>query len=160
MSVRKVFLIGTNHRYQMLGELFTVTQSQREESIPMLRDLLKRNEIRAIAEEMNKESLRKHFCRDESFACQVADALGIGHRYCDPDTATGEALSIPRGKEGNPGKERYWLEQLQTFHRFPALFIMGADHFESFRNLLMQSVFKPLKSFATGCRLTSWEMTT
>jgi hypothetical protein len=41
---------------------------------------------------------------------------------------------MPEGKEGYPKRERYWLEQLQTFDRFPALFIMGR-----FRDLLRQS---------------------
>ena len=112
----------------------------------MLRNVISRNKIRGISEEMNREALRKkHFCPDESFACQLADELGIEHRYCDPDTATRNKLFIPEGKEGYPQRERYWLEQLQTFDRFPVLFIMGADHFQSFGDLLRQSGFEVVK---------------
>ena len=108
----------------------------------MLRNVISRNKIRGVAEEMSKEVLKRRLCPDESFACQLADELGVGHRYCDPDTATRKKLSIPNGKQGHAKRERYWLEQLQTFDRFPALFIMGADHFESFRDLLRQSGFE------------------
>jgi len=106
----------------------------------VLRHLIARNEIRGIAEEMNKESLKRHFCPDESIAFQLAQELGIGHRYCDPDTATRAERSIEKGNFEK--RELYWLEQLQTFDGFPALFIMGADHFESFKNLLIQSGFQ------------------
>jgi hypothetical protein len=91
------------------------------------------------------ESLRKWRCNDHSIARQLADELGIEHRYCDPDTATRAALFIPKDKEGYPQRERYWLEQLQTFNAFPTLFIMGAGHFESFRDLLIQSGFEALE---------------
>jgi hypothetical protein len=52
-----------------------------------------------------------------------------------------KALSIPGGKEGDRKREQYWVEQLQTFDGFPALFILGADHFESFKELLIHSGF-------------------
>jgi hypothetical protein len=140
--MRKAFLIGTNHRYQILGELARVTSSQWDEFIEMLRNVISRNGIRGIAEEMSKESLRKkHFCRVESFACQLAEELGIAHRYCDPDTATRAALSITDFER----RERYWLEQLQSFDGFPAVFILGSEHFESFENLLKHSGFETVE---------------
>ena len=142
MPAPKVFLIGTYHRYQMRGGFFSVTSSQWEEFIAMLRNVIFQNGLCSIAEELNKEDLKRHFCPDESSACQLADELGVEHRYCDPDTATRNKLSIPEGKEGHPKREQYWLEQLQSFNRFPGLFIMGADHFESFRDLLRQSGFE------------------
>ena len=58
----KVFLVGTNHRYQMCTRFTSVTQSQFEEFIEMLRDTIARNGIRGIAEEMNIEGLRKWGC--------------------------------------------------------------------------------------------------
>jgi hypothetical protein len=143
--MRKVVLLGTNHRYQMFGELSPVTPTQFEEFIAMVRDVIARNGIRSIGEEMNKESLKKHFCRGESFTYQVAQELGIEHRYCDPDSATRKSLSIPEGEEGWPKREQYWLERLQTFNEFPAMFIMGARHFKSFRNLLRQSGFEAIE---------------
>jgi hypothetical protein len=143
--VHRVFLIGTCHDYQLRGEFSKVTSNQRDGFIAMLRDLTKRNAICGIGEEMNKEGLKRHFCLAESFARQVADELGIEHRYCDPDSATRKRLGIPESEAGWPQRERYWLEQLQALNRFPALFIMGAEHFESFRDLLRQAGFEAIE---------------
>jgi hypothetical protein len=51
MRVPKVLQIGTNHRYQMVSAFTPVTESQFEEFIAMLRDLISQHEIRGIAEE-------------------------------------------------------------------------------------------------------------
>jgi hypothetical protein len=131
---RKVFLIGVNHEFQMVGRFTAVSEEQFEKFRIMLRDLIKQHGIRGIGEEMNVEALHK-WGSGPSIACELANELGIAHRYCDADTAS-------RKKEGYPGKERYWLEQLEVFDGFPAFFIMGADHVDNFNNLLRESGFE------------------
>jgi hypothetical protein len=80
------------------------------------------------------------------FACQLAEELGIAHRYCDPDKPTRDPRSIPEGKEGHPKRERNWVRatakpliDLQCFS------LWGADHFESFRDLLRESRFEAVE---------------
>ena len=51
----------------------------------------------------------------------------------------------PEDEEGYPERERYWLEQLRTFDRFPVLSIIGAKHFDSFRDLTTQSGFEAVE---------------
>ncbi len=140
--MHKVFLVGTNHRYQMCTRFTAVTQSQFEEFIEMLRDTIARNGIRGIAEEMNIEGLRKWGCQEHSIGYQLARELGIAHDYSDADEATRKARSIEKGKQGDPERERYWLERLQSFDKFPVLFVLGSNHFESFTSLLTQSGFQ------------------
>jgi hypothetical protein len=70
--MRKVFLIGTNHRYQMVSAFTPVTESQFNEFIVLVRELISRNEIRGIAEEMSVEVLRNWGCNDPSIAYQLA----------------------------------------------------------------------------------------
>jgi hypothetical protein len=135
--MRKVFLVGTGHDYQMRTAFTEVSDHQFEEFIETLRGLIVQNGIRGIAEEMSIEILRNWRCTEPSIACQLAKELCIEHRYCDPDKATRQKLSIDDFEK----RERHWLEQLTTFDRFPALFICAADHFASFKNLLNQSGF-------------------
>jgi hypothetical protein len=135
--MRKVFLIGTNHEFQMVTPRTAVTEDQFEKFRTLLRELIKQHSIRGIAEEMSLESLRKWRCPDpSSIAYQLAKELGIAHRYCDPDSTTRIA------REDWEKRERYWLEQLETFDGFPAIFIMGANHFDSFNSLLKESGLK------------------
>jgi hypothetical protein len=126
----------------MCTRFTAVTQSQFEEFIEMLRDTIARNGIRGIAEQMNIEGLRKWGCQEHSIGCQLARELGMAHDYSDPDEPTRKALSIEKGKQGDPERERYWLERLQSFDKFPVLFILGANHFERFTSLLTQSGFQ------------------
>jgi hypothetical protein len=54
LAVRKVFLVGTCHDYQLLGEFSKVTKAQLDEFIEMLRDVIERDRIRSTGEEMTK----------------------------------------------------------------------------------------------------------
>jgi hypothetical protein len=137
--MRSVYLAGTAHRYQRDSTL--VPESQIEELRKMLREIIEQKGIRGIAEEMSKDGLP--FSRNRrSVGKQLADQLGLAHDYSDPDEATRKALSIEKDKQGDPKRERYWLERLQSFVEFPILFILGARHFESFASLLTQSGFQ------------------
>jgi hypothetical protein len=140
--MREVYLIGVNHKYQLgLSPIIPVdaTPGDFEEFRDLLRDVVARHDIGGIAEEMSVGGLRKHFIQGDSVPCILAGEIGLPHRYCDPDLVTREALGIKTPKE----REAYWLEQLAMFDKFPALFISGADHINSFQSLLTDSGFRP-----------------
>ena len=116
--------------------------------------------IRAVAEEMNEEALTEKNCT-ASIPMEIASALQMPHRFCDPNRTERTKLEIrqeneiriqawllsttlsdselaARVKESYAMRERYWLEQLRTLNAWPVLFICGADHVASFCELLKQ----------------------
>jgi hypothetical protein len=126
------------------GLLLALKMERLKNSRAMIRAVIARHGIRGIAQEMSPEGVHA-LQKTGSVGFSLCRELGLAHLYCDPDAATREALFIPKGEEGNPKRERYWLEQLQAFAGFPALFILGANHFESFKNLLTQSGFQVIE---------------
>jgi hypothetical protein len=116
--------------------------------------------VRAIAEEWSvgaNELKGVHL----SVRKDIADLLGIAHRYCDPsiskrkalgilideaDTYLGEFLS-GRGpqeveaevRDSHARRRRYWLEQLLELDVWPLLFVCGATHTEPFSPLLQDN---------------------
>ena len=132
--MRTVLLIGTNHVYQRPDirgseEFRTLIEDSREE-----------HDIKIIAEEMSLDVLHKYGAT-ESSCKQVADSIGIPHLYCDPSYKEQKKLGIKQpGRERDPVadaiREDYWLEHILKQNSWPVLFICGADHTESFRDLL------------------------
>ena len=126
----------------------------------MLKTAIQRHNIKGIAEEMNSEGLIKLLGIDQarklrrlpenqdmpepverdSIGFNLAKELGLFHRYCDPDIATRKARNFNLPKDREP----YWIEQLSSFEGFPSLFILGADHVNSFMCLLEKSGFQPV----------------
>lgn len=92
--MRTAWIIGTRHDYQMLRP--GVSDSGSERFRRVLTALSSDNGIRAIGEEMSPEGLRKAGASD-SVCRQVAEALGILHRYCDPSCEERRALGIAKG---------------------------------------------------------------
>jgi hypothetical protein len=72
-----VLLIGTRHDYQRPGcQGAGQFRAQVEAAC-------RKHGIRLLAEEMSLDAL--HLCGAHRSVCQeVADSLGIAHRYCDP----------------------------------------------------------------------------
>ena len=112
--------------------------------------------MKAIAEEMSIEALEDYGVR-RSIGQQVADALHIAHRYCDPSRQEREAHGIFQendirmaGFHANSEpheveaaiqdafamRELYWLAHVLQLDTWPVLFICGANHTEAFRDLL------------------------
>ena len=83
------------------------------------------------------------------------------HRFCDPNreerarldirqendirlqdwlskSKLTEAEFLSRVMESYTRRERYWVEQLNDFNVWSVLFVCGADHVTSFRQLLEQ----------------------
>ena len=140
--MRAVFLVGVNHQYQVGPDGIIPVAASREDFSKFedfLQNVIEDHKIRGIAEEMSHCALRRHHVLDDSFPCQLAVKIGLPHRYCDPDAATQTELNITEDTQ----REQYWVNELTTFDTFPALFILGSDHLESFKALLVESGLQP-----------------
>jgi hypothetical protein len=153
IEVRTALLIGTNHRFQLPWPRDQEPKQFRE----MIATTCKQKGVKAIAEEMCVDGL-KPFGFHESVCKQVADALHLAHRYCNPSIQEHKDRGIiidevtfrHEGAVANKSpqqiedeirasheiRECYWLKQLRKLESWPVLFVCGADHTEPFRALL------------------------
>jgi len=139
--MRSVYLIGSNHTYQYGSRPFCdASENALAEYRECLVASIARYKIVGIAEEMNVYCLRSYFIQGDSVAFNLAAKLGLVHRYCEADPGVREA----RGIKTPAQRERYGIEQLETFNAFPAIFLLGSDHIGSFTNLLKESGFQPV----------------
>jgi hypothetical protein len=133
--MRAVFLVGTNHQYQ-IGPNGIIPVDVPAEHFLAFRDFLQivieRHKIRGIAEEMSLYALERQWVHSDSVPCELAKEIGLPHQYCNPDTVMPDSQ-----------REQYWINELIAFNTFPVLFILGACHVESFNSLLIQSEFQP-----------------
>jgi len=146
-----VIVVGTSHTIQIADP----------ELKQFLESLCREFNVHAVAEEMSEEALAEKDCA-ASIPMQVASALQMPHRFCDPNRVERAKLAIrqvneiraqawlsnstlseseiaERVMESYAKRERYWLEQLRSLNVWPVLFICGADHVASFCNLLKQN---------------------
>jgi len=149
--MRSVILIGTGHKHQWPGV------PTADEFRAFIEHVCAEFHVRAIAEEMSAEALaQKHISQS---ACEkIAKALGISHRYCDPNNKRRTALGIKGEQEiryagfqndwdkeelereiraSHSIREHYWMEQLLDLDCWPTLFVCGANHVEPFQELLV-----------------------
>lgn len=153
-DLRTVLVIGTSHEYQRpLPESASQAPGRFR---ALVAATCRQQGVRAIAEEMSLDALQRHGAH-ESVCKQVAEALGIAHRYCDPSTKEQEALGVAEGdsirmsgyfanrsqeeieaavRASDAIRERCWLECLLELDSWPVLFVCGANHTEPFRELL------------------------
>jgi hypothetical protein len=90
--------------------------------------------------------------------CQrIADAIGVPHRYCDPDNRQRQILGIcdetdirsraflnnwngaatdQKVRASHESRERFWLDQLLVLDLWPVVFVCGANHAKSFSSVL------------------------
>jgi hypothetical protein len=147
--MRNVVLIGTSHKHQL------PENSEADAFCAFIRQLYATKAFQAIAEEMSLEELaNRHVTR--SICTQIANELGVCHQYCDPDKEQRSALGLRHNniikadgwlydwsqekieqeiKTSHSVRERYWLEKLLNLDRWPVLFVCGACHVKSFRDL-------------------------
>ena len=140
--MRKVYLIGTTHKYQCgRAKLAQVHPTSRDIQAfkDFLRSTVEDNSLKGITEEMSKDSLKKYDVLNGSIPFKLATEIGVAHRYCDADTKARRSM----GPDLNKEREKYWIQQLIEFDKFPVLFILGADHAKSFQTLLSASSFDP-----------------
>jgi hypothetical protein len=133
---RAVYLIGVDHRFQRVGSLGLPPEVTVEFAFT-LKKMVREHHVRGIAEEMSIDGLGMHRAAGGSLPFLVARELGLPHRYCDPSRATQRELGI----QSDMQRERYWLDQLNSFAAYPCLFILGATHTTSFSSLLGASGF-------------------
>jgi hypothetical protein len=133
---RAVYLIGVDHRFQRVGSLGLPTEVTAEFA-STLKELVREHQIRGIAEEMSVDGLGMHKAAGGSLPFLVARELGLPHRYCDPSRETQHQFGI----KSDAQRERYWLDQLNSFAEYPCLFVLGATHSTSFSSLLAESGF-------------------
>jgi hypothetical protein len=152
--MKLVLLIGTSHDYQR------VRGGTRDTGPEQLRAVIAgvavQHGVRAIAEEMSPEALVAYKATD-SVGRQVAAVLGIAHRLCDPESTERQALGYREDDDIRMAgffagrdhdaieavvrasyaiRERRWLEHLLELDLWPVLFICGANHVESFEEIV------------------------
>lgn len=92
--MRTVWIIGTSHNYQQLR--LGANDLGPEQFRVVLTAISSDKGVRAMGEEMSLESLELNGAYD-SVCRQVAHALGIPHRYCDPCSEERRDLGIIKG---------------------------------------------------------------
>lgn len=145
-----IIVVGTSHSIQIVNL----------ELKAFLLNLCEEFKVFAVAEEMSRDALAERNC-STSIPMQVANALQLPHRLCDPNRGQRAKLEIGQENdirvqawrsgselseseiaelvaESHAKRERYWLEQLRDFNVWPVLFVCGADHVPSFYQLLKQ----------------------
>ena len=150
---KTVLLIGTRHDYQRPG-------CQGSEQFRLqVEAACRKHSITLLAEEMSLDAL--HLYGAHRSVCQeVADFLGIAHRYCDPSIEEQKQLGIANPDKSDPSsfspvrdphgidpevaaadaiRERHWFQHIIEADSWPVLFVCGAHHVESFRALLQTS---------------------
>jgi len=149
-------LLGMNHSHQLFGQ----KDGDSAALYSHLSNLLLSRRYDAIAEELNEEAITQWGC-NESTARKAANAFGVPHCFCDPDSSERVGIGIPScenlkkilgiGKFADqkatakldaavkrfwPVREEFWLNRLRQLRCSHALFILGADHVPSFSALL------------------------
>lgn len=139
--MRSIYLIGSNHTYQFGSRPFCdVSENALAEYRSFILASIAQYQIVGIAEEMNVYCLKKRLIQGGSVAFDLATELGLAHRYCEADPEIQKA----RGIKTSGQREGYWIQQLNFFNVFPAIFLLGSDHTKSFTSLLKQSGFQPI----------------
>lgn len=148
--MKTAFLLGTRHDYQRPGNPGS------EQFRAVVTAACTERQVRFVAEEMSHEALSL-FQATTSVCKEVADAIHIQHRYCDPSSDEQRSLGIahpgkaslgafspscdyhepdPEVRAANAIRERRWLEHLMEVDLWPVLFVCGAHHTSSFQALL------------------------
>lgn len=132
-----MFLIGINHEVQYTNEYTDVSLNQA--FAKYLGEQSERFNVTLIAEEFNLEA--GSLSRATAYTAKdVADKLGIGHRFCDPNSSERKALGIPREKEDRDKnfrmREQFWFDKIKDNLHESIIFICGVDHVERFASLM------------------------
>jgi hypothetical protein len=103
----------------------------------------------------------RSFVTSATIPMLLASDAKMAHRFCDPNREERARLGIRQENdiriqawlsnsklsefeilaqvvESHARRERHWLERLNDFNVWPVLFVCGADHITSFRQLLDQ----------------------
>lgn len=150
-----ILVLGTDHRFQTKSSEFS--NGDHEAFDKFVRKLVVRHGVLAIAEELSPQALSEAGV-EHSVPEHIARSLGKVHRYCDPDKGERRALGIRneadiRGLElprrqlsevevqekvglSHRLRGEFWLRELLNLNIWPTIFVCGANHTESFTNVL------------------------
>ena len=158
--MNKVILVGTSHLIQC--ESAARESAGAETFVDYLAGLVKSFNASSLAEEMSDEGLAERGI-SETVAGNLARQLGIPYDLSDPDTQTREALGIFQRNDIEAAgflanrtraqieaevartyqiRERFWAQRLQALNAFPLVFVCGAAHVDSFRDVLTSLGFE------------------
>lgn len=151
-----MFILGTDHRYQMRGAEFNEAQHQAFAAFVMA--TAKQTGVTGLAEENSVAALAEADIAKSTIEL-ITYELGLRHRHCDPDMkkraelgmlqenqirisafpgVLAEAEVQRRLRESMQAREAYWLSELIEFNAWPVLFVCGAMHSLSFLDLLKE----------------------
>lgn len=155
---KMVIIVGTSHEYQWAGK--NLSENEISLFYAFIISLAKKHGIRAIAEEMSVEALKKEN-REHSTLFQVSKTLNICHQYSDPEIGEQERLGIlnegtveyygkyrcnwsrheidNRIENEDRKREAVWLSKIEDLNTWPLLFICGSKHTIPFRKLLAET---------------------
>jgi hypothetical protein len=149
-----IHIVGINHELQHTAPPWRAAleevQRARREFQTYLCTLAGRLKPQVIAEEFSQQALdnlsKAHNLSVVSTVKAVADTLGVEHRFCDPDDAERLRLGLPDpyldhyGESEKPRFDRirecYWLSRLVEVSNRDVLFVCGAEHVQSFCELV------------------------
>lgn len=168
-------VVGTSHKYQKANREVSAEAVSAFKS--HLINLCTKHSVNQISEEFNLEALKEQGL-SSSVAEQVAGDLNIKHQYADPDRSQRRRLGIRQendiraenfmdGLEGEALekhidermteyyriREGYWCDMIESTGIWPTLFICGANHFDSFCELLA------LRGVTVMKEDSDWELT-
>ena len=155
--MRRIVVIGTDHRYQFGGA--TRTEQQNLAFAALLQRLCEAHGLRCLAEEMSLDALRAQD-RTESTVATFARHRGIHHIYCDPSESVQFDMGL--GTERNANllrvlqgwseeklagaiacehrlREQYWRDRILETHTWPCLLVCGGEHAMPVSSLLAES---------------------
>ena len=112
MSVRHVVIVGTGHSYHV-----PPTGPAADEFRAFLGKICNAHQVQAIAEELSQEALAKTWKYAKSLCHDLADAIGVSHRYCDLDTAQRSAVGV-RGPQEDQLNGIYTLKNQKSSMHF------------------------------------------
>lgn len=150
----KVILIGTSHKYQCLGggaDAESIEKFKR-----MVRLACLEHGAKAVAEEMSEAAIKERRA-SESATQTLCREIGLEHQLSDPSPELRTQLSIcnvndiklkgilenwtddhieAAVRKSHETRERFWLKQLCALDVWPVVFVCGAEHCNSFVELL------------------------
>jgi len=170
---KKIIIVGTSHALQC-GKEKHHTKEQIEDFKLFVRNLIEKENIKCIAEEMNDTGLSEYEVKN-TIPFKIADELSILHRYIDLKEEQLVDLCICRDqidmyadiiinrsifqelrdlltdKLLHPIRERFWLARILNINKWPTLLICGADHGDNMRDLINSIGYGPVLSWHRKC---------
>lgn len=143
-----IFLIGTNHELQHNAKPFRIDEDKalkaREEFKEYISNLCGNKNLELIAEELCEELLELK--NTTSILKDISIQNHLNHIFCDPNLKERAEIGLPsHGTEDSPDEEKlkyhkireaFWLEKLNDILDKTILFVCGAEHVSTFKNLL------------------------